>query len=543
MKRVNITIARRLWLLVSVALIAMIAIGATGLSVSRGLALKLAEVNGSTLPRVKTLSDLRFAFEVQQKQLMLHISYTSEEQMEETDKVIKAARQSVANALTAYETLAKDDADRQMLAADRKALAAFDAVFDEAWKQSQDVVKMTARTIIADQGMPLADTVAVALDKHIARLMAEAEAEKVGGEAASRNGALLSMGVIAGAAAFIALIGFLLIRKIARDLGTMRDTLRRVESELDFTARLPIDSNDELASTGRAFNRLLDKMQQSLRAIAQSVHTVQQSANALSGTAGQVAQAAGTQSESASSIAASVEQLTVSIGHVGDQAVEADRLSSESGRLAQSGEQVIAQTVRDITEIAEAVNTSASRITRLEQQSQSIATVVQVIRDIADQTNLLALNAAIEAARAGEQGRGFAVVADEVRKLAERTSSSTSQIAATIEAMRTCARESVDGMQGAVERVSVGVAHATDASQAIREIGEGSRKAVAMAGEIASAIREQSEASTQIAQMVERIAQMAEESTLAAQGGASAAATLDRQATQMREIVAPYRLG
>lgn len=130
MKRVNITIAGRLWLLVSVALIAMIAIGATGLSVSRGLALKLAEVNGSTLPRVKTLSDLRFAFEVQQKQLMLHISYTSEEQMEETDKVIKAARQGVANALAAYETLAKDDADRQLLAADRKALADFDVVFD-----------------------------------------------------------------------------------------------------------------------------------------------------------------------------------------------------------------------------------------------------------------------------------------------------------------------------------------------------------------------------------------------------------------------------
>ena len=543
MKLFNVTIARRLWLLVAIALLALIAAGATGLSVSRDLSLKLAEVNGSTLPRVKTLSDIRFAFEVQQKQLMLHISYTSEEQMEETDKVIAAARKNVAAGLQAYEALLKDDSDRQLLAADKKAMAEFDKVFDDAWKQSQDLVKMTARTIIADNGMPLADAVAVAFDKHVAKLMAEAEVEKANGEAASSNGAMLSLAVIALSAVLIAAIGFLLIRKIARDLGNMRDTIRKIESELDFTLRLTIDSDDELASTGRAFNRLVDKMQQSLNMISQSVHTVQHSTNSLSGTAGQVARAATVQSESASSMAASVEELTVSIGHVGDQAVEADRLSSVSGRLAQSGEEVITQTVHDITDIAEAVNTSAQRIGQLEQESQSISTVVQVIRDVADQTNLLALNAAIEAARAGEQGRGFAVVADEVRKLAERTSSSTREISSTIESMVASARLAADSMQGAVERVELGVAHANNASQAIREIGASSQQTVAMAGEIASAIREQSQASTQIAQMVERIAQMAEESTVAAQGGANSAEELDRQATQMREIIAAYRLG
>ena len=542
MKLFNVTIARRLWLLVSIALLALIAVGVTGLSVSRGLALKLAEVNGSTLPRVKALSDIRFAFELQQKQLMLHISYTSEEQMEETDKIIAAARKSVATGFQTYEALLKDDSDRQLLAADRKALAEFDKVFDEAWKQSQDVVKMTARTIIADNGMPLAEAVAVAFDKHIAKLMAEAEAEKSNGEAASRNGAILSLAVVALSAVLIAALGFLLIRKIARDLGNMRDTIREIESGLDFTLRLSIDSDDELASTGRAFNRLVDKMHKSLNMISASVRTVQQSANSLSGTASQVARAASAQSESASSMAASVEELTVSIGHVGDQAVEADRLSSESGRLAHSGEEVIAQTVHDINEISEAVNTSAQKIGQLEHESQSISTVVQVIKDVADQTNLLALNAAIEAARAGEQGRGFAVVADEVRKLAERTSSSTSVISSTIESMRVAARQAVDSMQGAVERVERGVAHANNASLAIREIGASSEQAVAMAGEIASAIREQSQASTQIAQMVERIAQMAEESTGAAQGGATSAETLDHQATQMREIIAAYRL-
>jgi methyl-accepting chemotaxis protein len=542
MRSFSITIAHRLWFLVTIALVSLIAVGLVGLSASSDLSAKLAEVNGVILPKVKTLSDIRYSFEVQQKQLMLHISYTSEEQMEETDKVIAAARKSVIAGLKAYEALATDDADRQMLAVDKKVLADFDTVFDDAWKQSQDLVKMTARSVITENGTPLSDAVAVAFDKHIAKIMAQAEVEKANGEAASRKGAIVSLLMIAISAVLIAAIGFLLIRRIAKDLGKMRDTIRTIESELDFTLRLSIDSDDELASTGRAFNRLIDKMHQSLHMISESVLTVQNSATSLSGMAGQVASASAAQSASASSMAASVEELTVSIGHVGEQAVEADRLSSESGRLAQSGEKVIEQTVHDITDIADAVNSSANRIGRLEQESQAISTVVQVIKEVAEQTNLLALNAAIEAARAGEQGRGFAVVADEVRKLAERTASSTNEIASTIESMRESARLAVDSMKDAVGRVEVGVTHANNASLAIREIGSSSLQTVVMAGEIASAIREQSQASTQIAQMVERIAQMAEESSVVAHGSATSAEQLDQLATQMQGIIAAYRL-
>lgn len=538
----SITIARRLWILVSIALVSLCLVGLTGLSVSQGLSAKLANVNDSTLPGVKTLSDLRYAFGVQQTQLMLHISYTSEEQMAETDKIIVATKEKVKAGLKAYEALVVDDADKKMLEDDKKALASYDAVFDDAWKQSQEIVKMTARTIITEQGSPLADAAAVSLEKHIAKRMADAAQEKASAEAAGNSGILLSTAVICLSAAVIFIISFLLIRKISKDLGNMRDTIRKIESALDFTQRLTIDSDDELASTGRAFNRLVDKMHKSLSKIAESVKTVQSSATSLNDRAGQVAGAATAQSESASTIAANVEELTVSISHVGEQATAASKLSSEAGKLAKSGEQVIAQTVADIKDIALAVNSSANCIGTLEQESQRIASVVQVIKEVAEQTNLLALNAAIEAARAGEQGRGFAVVADEVRKLAERTASSTQDISGKIETMRVSAQLAVESMKGAVQRVELGVSRANNASKAIQEIGASSQQSVTMVSEIAVAIHEQSQASTEIAQLVERIAQMAEESNSAAQGSALSAKQLDLLATEMQNTVAAYRL-
>ena len=539
----KLTISRQLSLMALITIAILLVVGIIGNRVANSINSAVENSEKTIIPTVESIGTMRLAFLDIQVAVPGHIAAYNEGEKKELDARIATSQQTLATTLADYEKIAANSGQKNLdlLAADRKAYEDFVKLLTPVLEKSRNSEVGNAKELF-NEGKPIIAKLNDSLVAHAAysKVLATEQSESAGATFSDGN-TLLMVSIVLGVL-FLGGLSYALNRSISRGLSGMEQTVARVEAELDLTARVPVRRDDEIGKMGVALNRLLDRLQNNLKTVAQMAEQVSQSADNMSEASRQVADSSEAQSSAASSMAAGMEQLTVSINHVGDRATHTRERVAYAGKLATEGEGVVVKTVEDIDTIASSVSSSAEIINRLESQSREIASVVNVIKEVADQTNLLALNAAIEAARAGEQGRGFAVVADEVRKLAERTGKSTREITDTIGVMREGAQAASASMLNAVEQVTASVSRASGACDMIRKIGEGSRDAVGMVSEITDAIHEQSSSSTSVAQSVERIAQMAEQSTAAAQESAHTAQQLSTLAQEMRTITDQYKL-
>jgi methyl-accepting chemotaxis protein len=402
---------------------------------------------------------------------------------------------------------------------------------------SVEVVRafLTARRTI---GTPTADAIA-SLVAYQEKLAKEEFQSAVASYESTRT---IAIGLIVGGLLAACVLAFAIIQSVVRPLKSMQDAIVRARTDRDFTQRAEEKGRGEVGVTAGAFNGLMQTLQQTFGELRGNVAQLNRSSHELATTAQQAAAGSNDSSEAASSMAASVEQMTVSVTHIADNARDASALSTDSGKRAGEGGRIIHETTTEIQSIAATVDQSAKVITQLGAQSDKISSVVKVIKEIADQTNLLALNAAIEAARAGEQGRGFAVVADEVRQLAERTAKSTAEISDMIGAIQKSTEEAVSSMQGSVKTVEAGVKLAQSAEGAMQSIHDSASRVVQVVADMSVALSEQSAAATAIAQQVERVAQGADESSAAARGTADSATELSTLADKMDRELARFKL-
>ncbi|MDP2833939.1 MAG: methyl-accepting chemotaxis protein [Pseudomonadota bacterium] len=336
-------------------------------------------------------------------------------------------------------------------------------------------------------------------------------------------------------------LAYTTIRHLSRSLHDAGEAAQAIASG-DLTRRFPAAGGDEVGELLSKMSAMRDNLLALIVAVRRNVDALNVSANELSSSSNNSAKATETQAEAASSMAASVEQLSVSIDQVGEHAREAHNVTQESSAQSSEGGRIIHEAAGEMGRIADAVNGTASTIRELEGYSDQISSIVQVIKDIADQTNLLALNAAIEAARAGEQGRGFAVVADEVRKLAERTGNSTQEISAMIGKIQQGTQRAAQEMEAGVKRVSDGVDLAHRAGDSVTGIRDSADRATRAVDDINLALREQSVAARDIAQKVERIAQGSEESSASVQQTAAAAQRLAELAHELGGLASKFRI-
>lgn len=310
----------------------------------------------------------------------------------------------------------------------------------------------------------------------------------------------------------------------------------------DLTSQLTDAAADEIGRLKKAIVKMADHLKTAIGDVRSASATMLDHSSVLVASAKQVNQGSAVQRQVASSVAASIEQLSAAIAEVATHGGDAQRISNTSGQAASEGAEVVRQAVDAMNQITGFVRQASTTVGELGRRSQDISAVVQVIGGIADQTNLLALNAAIEAARAGEQGRGFAVVADEVRKLAERTAKSTRSIGEMITGIQEGAQDAIRQMEDGVARVEQGSLLADHAGKAIGEIEASTREVSAAVDGISSAIKEQTAVSQMIARGVEQMAGMAKTSHSASNGTAQSAQALHDMAVQLDQTIGRFRV-
>jgi len=310
----------------------------------------------------------------------------------------------------------------------------------------------------------------------------------------------------------------------------------------DFTPRITADYKGQHRLIKDSINKLGDSVGRILREVSEAVHATASASAQISSSTEELA--AGTQEQSAQigEIASAVNQMTATIVQTTKHAGEAASTAKQAGDNAKKGGEAVEKTIEGINKVAKVVIRAAGVVDELGKSSEQIGEIVKVIDDIADQTNLLALNAAIEAARAGEQGRGFAVVADEVRKLAERTTKATKEIANMIKKIQVDTKEAVTSMNEGTKEVEVGITLAQGAGEALQQIIEAVVKVSDIINQVAAASEEQSSAAEQISKNIELITSVTHETASGTQQIARAAEDLNRLTNNLQDLIQQFKV-
>ena len=336
-------------------------------------------------------------------------------------------------------------------------------------------------------------------------------------------------------------ISLVLTRSITSPIDRLSN-LHQLLADGDLTVNLVVNRKDELGKDMAGLKRLIEQWREIIGNVKSAAANISSAGNQLSVSAEQMSRGSSIQTERTSQVATSSEEMSQTIVDIARNTGKIAESASKTVNVAKNGQEIVGKSVREVKEIAETVDATSAFVKTLGERSNQIGEIVNVINDIADQTNLLALNAAIEAARAGEQGRGFAVVADEVRKLAERTARATSEIGAMIKAIQEGVKNAINAMENATKKVETGVQLSMEGGNSLNDIVESVNELQVMVQQIASATEQMSATSEEISKDIEQIASFSKETSGGSEQITQAAGELTKLSVVLEHAVSGFKL-
>jgi len=467
--------------------------------------------------------------------------------LQEAKKLFEGTWRDIEKDMAGMDQLApgwSKQEDRDRLAEIKRQLPLLRAVQETAIREAASG-KRDALVKAGNESADLATPINIAMKKSLGSMadsfdeLVDESREKLGADNLSLN---LTLTAIALAALAIGIpVAIFLSRNIS---GATRSVLVQAEAIAagDLTCEdLTVRSQDELGDLTTAINKMKGNLKRMILDISENSLQVASASEELSSSATLQAQGADHQKDQTTQVATAMQEMSSTVQQVSENCTNAAEASRRAAETAREGGVVVEKVLAQMRSIAESVAKTAKEMGELAHSTNQIGRIAGVIDDIADQTNLLALNAAIEAARAGEQGRGFAVVADEVRKLAERTTTATKEIAQMITTIQAGTNGAIKAMESGTQQVQEGVTSTARAGESLQQIIHMSEEVGSMIASIATAAAEQSGATADVNQSMDQIAQLGKESAVAAQQSAKACQDLSELALALQNMVGRAR--
>ncbi len=534
----DLSIRHKLLLVAAVSCLGFIVFLALNYSVTEDNSERLRDVKDIYFPLLERTDAYLARLDKIKETLTSAVSSGEEELLEATDGLARDMTQVLQEMVALDAGLADDVAELQRL-------------FEDYYASARSMTSgMLNDTLAMEDIQGRADAMGKALEAFDSRLNAFRDSrysqfrDTLERADQAAQDALVT-GLVTGVVIIVVLLGaiFLVSCLITKNLNTIIDSLKELaEGRGDLTRRLQSNSADETGTVVKYFNDFLQKLHDLIKEVVDATTQLGANASQLSEITQMTASGAQQQQTEVDQLSTAMNEMASTVQEVAHNAGEAAGAARDADEASRNGQAIVADTVNVITTLADSIEGGARVITALQVESENIGGVLDVIRTIAEQTNLLALNAAIEAARAGEQGRGFAVVADEVRTLASRTQESTREIQTMIERLQSGVGEAVGVMGQSREQAQKSVEQVAEAGGSLDAITQAVKKIHAMNDEIANAAREQSGVAESMNESIVNISQVADQTNNSAQVTFGASDELGQVSTRLIDLVSRFKV-